>query len=137
MSFLFIFGQNLKMKRIIIATILMTVFSCSKNENSGNKDVLVEEELPAPKTVTDPIAEGKSLIEGSDCLGCHKLDEKMIGPSYKEVASKYENTPENVEMLADKIIKGSSGVWGDVPMPAHVFSKENAKFMAQYILSSK
>lgn len=111
--------------------------SCSKNENSGNKDVLVEEKTPAPQVVTDPIAEGKSLIEGSDCLGCHKLDEKMIGPSYKEVAAKYENTPENVEMLAEKILKGSSGVWGDVPMPAHGFSKENAKFMAQYILSSK
>lgn len=115
----------------------MTMFSCSKSENSGNKDIIVEEELPAPKVVTDPIVEGKSLVEGSDCLGCHKLDERMIGPSYKEVAAKYENTPENVEMLADKIIKGSSGVWGDVPMPAHRFSKENAKFMAQYILSSK
>lgn len=113
------------------------IFSCSKNENSGNKNVIVEEETSAPKVVTDPIAEGKSLIEGSDCLGCHKLDERLIGPSYKEVAEKYENTPENVEMLADKIIKGSSGVWGDVPMPAHGFSKENAKFMAQYILSSK
>lgn len=113
------------------------IFSCSKNENTGNKNVIVEEENPKPKVVTDPIAEGKSLIEGSDCLGCHKLDERLIGPSYKEVAEKYENTPENVEMLADKIIKGSSGVWGDVPMPAHGFSKENAKFMAQYILSSK
>lgn len=136
MSFLFIFEQNLKMKRIIIATILMTMFSCSKSENSGNKDVLVSE--PAPKVVTDPVAEGKSLVEGADCLACHKLDEKMIGPSYKEVAKKYENTPENVEMLAEKIIKGSSGIWGDVPMPAHNgLSKENAKFMAQYILSSK
>lgn len=114
----------------------MTIFSCSKNENSGNKDVLVEE-APAPKVVTDPIAEGKSLIEGSDCLGCHKLDETLIGPSYKEVAAKYENTPENVEMLADQIINGSSGVWGNVPMPAHGFSRENAKFMAQYILSLK
>lgn len=113
------------------------IFSCSKNENSGNKNVIVEEENPKPKVVTDPIAEGKSLIEGSDCLGCHKLDERLIGPSYKEVAEKYENTPENVEMLADKIIKGSSGVWGDVPMPTHGFSKENAKFMAHYILSSK
>lgn len=136
MSFLFIFEQNLKMKRIIIATILMTIFSCSKSGNSGNKDVLVSE--PAPKVVTDPVAEGKSLVEGADCLGCHKVEEKMIGPSYREVAKKYENTPENVEMLAEKIIKGSSGIWGDVPMPAHNgLSKENAKFMAQYILSSK
>ena len=136
MSFLFIFEQNLKMKRIIIATILMTIFSCSKSGNSGNKDVLVSE--PAPKVVTDPVAEGKSLVEGADCLACHKVEEKMIGPSYREVAKKYENTPENVEMLAEKIIKGSSGIWGDVPMPAHNgLSKENAKFMAQYILSSK
>ena len=138
MSFLFIFEQNLKMKRIIIATILMTMFSCSKSENSGNKDVLVSEPEPAPKVVTDPVTEGKSLVEGADCLGCHKVEEKMIGPSYREVAKKYENTPENVEMLAEKIIKGSSGIWGDVPMPAHNgLSKENAKFMAQYILSSK
>ena len=116
----------------------MAIFSCSKSENSGNKDVLVSEPEPAPKVVTDPVTEGKSLVEGADCLGCHKVEEKMIGPSYREVAKKYENTPENVEMLAEKIIKGSSGIWGDVPMPAHNgLSKENAKFMAQYILSSK
>lgn len=125
------------MKRVFLTVVLTVIFSCSKNENSGNKDLTTSEPEPAPKVVTDPIAEGQSLIEGSDCLGCHKLDEKMIGPSYKEVAAKYENTPENVEMLAGKILKGSSGVWGDVPMPAHGFSKENAKFMAQYILSLK
>ena len=125
------------MKRVFLTVVLTVIFSCSKNENSGNKDLTTSEPEPAPKVVTDPIAEGQSLIEGSDCLGCHKLDEKMIGPSYKEVAEKYENTPGNVEMLADKILKGSSGVWGDVPMPAHGFSKENAKFMAQYILSLK
>lgn len=125
------------MKRVFLTAVLALIFSCSKNENSGNQDVITSEPEPAPKVVTDPIAEGQSLIEGSDCVGCHKLDEKMIGPSYKEVAQKYENTPENVEMLAEKILKGSSGVWGDVPMPAHGFSKENAKFMAQYILSLK
>ena len=125
------------MKRISILAFSLLMIACSKSENSGNKDVLKAEEMPAAKVVRDPISEGKMLIEGSDCLGCHKLDEKMIGPSYKEVAAKYENTPENVEMLADKIIKGSSGVWGDVPMPAHGFSQENAKFMAQYILSAK
>ncbi len=126
------------MRKIMIIAVLTATLACSKNDNSGNKDVLKEEPEPAAKVVTDPIAEGKSLIEGSDCLGCHKLDERMIGPSYKEVSAKYENSPENVEMLADKIIKGSSGIWGDVPMPAHSgLSKDNAKFMAKYILSSK
>ncbi len=126
------------MKRIFLAFALASIVACSKSDNSGNKDVLKEEPENAPKIVTDSIAEGKSLVEGADCLGCHKVDQKMIGPSYKEVAKKYENTPENVEMLAEKIIKGSSGIWGDVPMPAHNgLSKDNAKFMAQYILSQK
>ncbi|WDF46402.1 cytochrome C [Chryseobacterium sp. KACC 21268] len=125
------------MRKVMLMMIFAILLSCSKNENSGNKDVIVEEEVPEPKVVADPIAEGKSLIEGSDCLGCHKVNETLIGPSYKEVAAKYENTPENVELLADQIINGSSGVWGNVPMPAHGFSKENAKFMAQYILSLK
>ncbi|TDX83132.1 c-type cytochrome [Epilithonimonas xixisoli] len=125
------------MKRILLATVLAVTFSCSDKSKAEKEEVAFEPE-PAPKVVTDPIAEGKSLIEGADCLGCHKLDEKMIGPSYKEVSAKYENTPENVEILAEKIIKGSSGIWGDVPMPAHNgMSKENAKYMAQYILSSK
>ena len=120
-------------------SVLIVSFSCSKSENSNNNEAIsAEPEVAEPVVVTDPIAEGKSLVEGADCLGCHKLDEKMIGPSYKEVSEKYENTPENVEMLAEKIIKGSSGIWGDVPMPAHHgMSTENAKYMAQYILSSK
>ena len=120
-------------------SVLIVSFSCSKSENSSNNEAIsAEPEVAEPAVVADPIAEGKSLVEGADCLGCHKMDEKMIGPSYKEVSEKYENTPENVEMLAEKIIKGSSGIWGDVPMPAHHgMSTENAKYMAQYILSSK
>lgn len=124
------------MKRVLVVAVLIMSFSCSDKSKAEKEEVAFEPE-PTP-VVTDPIAEGKSLVEGADCLGCHKLDEKMIGPSYKEVAGKYENTPENVEILADKIIKGSSGIWGDIPMPAHHgMSKENAKYMAQYILSSK
>lgn len=124
------------MKKVLVIAVFAMSLSCSDKSKTEKEEVATEQEQ-TPKVVSDPIAEGKSLIEGSDCLGCHKLDEKMVGPSYKEVAQKYENTPENVEMLAEKILKGSSGVWGDVPMPAHGFSKENAKFMAQYILSSK
>lgn len=126
------------MKNIFLLLGFVLMFSCSKNENSGNKDVIATEQDTEVHVVTDPIAEGKSLIEGADCLGCHKINDKLIGPSYKELADKYENTPENVNVLADKIINGSAGIWGDVPMPAHHgMSQENAKFMAQYILSLK
>lgn len=128
------------MKQIVFSMLVIGfALSCSKKEQpDSGTETSTETSAPTPApVVADPVAEGKSLIEGADCLSCHKVDEKMIGPSYKEVAAKYENTPENVEMLADKIIKGSSGVWGDVPMPAHGFSKENAKFMAQYVLSLK
>ncbi|HCN83750.1 MAG TPA: cytochrome c class I, partial [Sphingobacteriaceae bacterium] len=45
------------------------------------------------------------------CLVCHKLNEKLIGPAYSDVAKKYPSTPANINMLADKIIKGGSGVW--------------------------
>ncbi len=49
---------------------------------------------------------GLALIAGSDCLTCHKVAEKSIGPAYQDVAAKYENTDDNIEMLAGKIIKG-------------------------------
>jgi cytochrome c len=45
---------------------------------------------------------GLALVAGSDCLTCHKTSEKNIGPAYKDVAAKYENTEENVKMLATK-----------------------------------
>ena len=81
---------------------------------------------------------GLALVAGSDCLTCHKTSEKNIGPAYKEVAAKYENTEENVKMLADKVIKGGSGVWGAVPMTPHPqISQEDAEAMIKYIMLLK
>lgn len=81
---------------------------------------------------------GLALVAGSDCLTCHKTSEKNIGPAYKEVAAKYENTEENVKMLAQKVIKGGSGVWGAVPMTPHPqISQEDAEAMIKYILLLK
>jgi len=82
--------------------------------------------------------DGERLIAKSDCVGCHKLDKKMIGPSYVEIAKKYPNNDKNVNYLAGKIIKGGAGVWGAIPMSAHAsLKKEDAKSMAQYILGLK
>ena len=78
------------------------------------------------------------LIAKSDCLTCHKVGEKLIGPSYKDVAAKYESNDENIAMLAGKIIKGGQGVWGQIPMTAHQqLSEADAKQMVKYILLLK
>ncbi|WP_312322248.1 c-type cytochrome [Soonwooa sp.] len=128
------------MKKILLVAVGLLAFSCSKKAeatDSKESTTLIEEPKQEEAKLT-PLEEGKSLVEGADCLACHKVNEKMIGPAYEEVAAKYENTPENIDALAEKIIQGSSGVWGNVPMAAHPgLSKENAKLMASYVLSLK
>lgn len=87
---------------------------------------------------TTEFEKGEKLIAQSDCLACHKVDEKLVGPSYAEVAQKYENNDKNVDYLAGKIIEGGAGVWGEVPMTPHPnVSKEDAREMARYVLSLK
>ena len=84
------------------------------------------------------IQKGMTLLAKSDCLTCHKIGEKVIGPSYKDVAKKYAATSSNIKMLAGKIIKGGSGVWGPIPMTAHAtLSQADAELMVKYILSLK
>ena len=78
----------------------------------------------------------KDLIAQSDCHACHNETEKTVGPAYISVAEKYENTSENIEYLANKIIKGGSGVWGETMMNAHPdFDLATASDIASYILS--
>jgi len=79
---------------------------------------------------------GKELINGSDCRACHLSNEKSVGPSYLDVAEKYRDQSTAVDYLADKILNGGGGVWGDQAMAAHPqLSKEEAEKMTQYILS--
>jgi cytochrome c len=87
----------------------------------------------------DPIyIKGLEKVKGSDCTSCHMVDRKIVGPAYSEVAAKYESTEENVTMLAQKVIAGGVGVWGEVPMPAHPgLSEEDAKDMVRYVLLLK
>ena len=85
-----------------------------------------------------PAETGAKLIAGSDCTTCHRDNEKLLGPAYKDVAAKYPNTPANVTMLAKKIITGGSGNWGDVAMTPHPgLSQKDAEEMTRYILSLK
>ncbi len=126
-----------------IAIVFLAAFlvgSCSKKETDANveSNVMMEEPLvqSAEETSTAPGAEGLKLIQGMDCLTCHKTDARLVGPSYQEIAEKY--TEADMDMLAQKIIDGSVGTWGQIPMTPHAgLSKENAKKMVEYILTLK
>jgi cytochrome c len=84
------------------------------------------------------IDEGKELITKSDCLACHKLQDKLVGPSYSDVAAKYSYSKSTVQDLASKIVNGGAGVWGQIPMTPHPnITPENAQKMVTYILSLK
>ena len=84
----------------------------------------------------DVIAQGEALVKASDCKTCHHLVNKIIGPSHTDVAKKYEFNKANVDLLAQKIIKGGVGAWGEVPMSPHAdISQADAEKMARYVLS--
>lgn len=96
-------------------------------------------EIAAKQKSADDLASysvGKNLIEASDCKSCHQYSSKSIGPSYKDVAEKYPNTPENMAYLFKKIKEGGSGVWGEHGMSAHPdLNEANVKRMVDYIFS--
>lgn len=127
------------MNKYLLICALFAIVSCGKKEVDPNKESNVMLEEPVVKVVDSAAAgkhEGLALIEGADCLTCHKMDTKLVGPSYQEVADKY--TEADVDHLATKIIDGGKGVWGEIPMTPHAgMSKENAKKMVEYILTLK
>ena len=89
-------------------------------------------------TQNNHLVEGKALISNSDCFACHQLDKKSVGPSFLEISKAYENRGNEVGRLANRIINGGGGVWGEHMMSAHPqFSRDQAKKMVEYILSIK
>ncbi len=82
-----------------------------------------------------------ALATAKNCMACHAVDKKMVGPSYKEVAAKYAGNKDAAKMLAEKIQKGSTpgkGNWGAVPMPANPqVSEAEAVKLAAWVLAVK
>ena len=123
----------MKLKYLLFGLALVSLTSFSAN-NTDKKYIKITKK----SNVIYQSSEGEKLIAKSDCIGCHKLDKKLIGPSYLDIAKKYESNDKNVAYLSGKIIKGGSGVWGSMPMSAHASLKKNdANSMAKYILSLK
>lgn len=89
-------------------------------------------------SVAAPVLADQALAQSKNCMACHAAEKKLVGPSYKDVASKYSGQTDAVDKLAAKIIKGGSGVWGPVPMPANTQVNEaDAKKLAAWILTMK
>jgi cytochrome c len=94
--------------------------------------------LAAAVVVTTPAMAQLELAQAKNCLACHAVDKKVVGPAYKDVAAKYAGDKTAVDKLAQKIMKGGSGVWGPVPMPANTQVNEaEAKKLAAWVLSLK
>ncbi len=86
--------------------------------------------------VAAPAIADEALAKSKNCMACHAVDKKLVGPSYKDVAKKYAGDAKAVDMLATKIIKGGSGVWGAIPMPANTqVSEAESKKLAAWVLS--
>ena len=78
------------------------------------------------------------LAQKKNCLACHAVDKKVLGPAYKDVAAKYAGQKDAADKLAAKVVKGGSGVWGNIPMPANPqVTDAEAKQLVQWILTLK
>jgi cytochrome c len=91
---------------------------------------------PAAKPGASPgagTAEAVALTQKNACVACHGLDNKIVGPGFREVARKYAGRTDAVAYIAAKIKSGGSGVWGSVPMPAQALSEADAKVIAQWL----
>jgi cytochrome c len=85
-----------------------------------------------------PALADPALAQAKNCMACHAVENKLVGPAYKDVAAKYKGDKTAAEKLATKIIKGGAGVWGPVPMPANAQVNDvEAKKLADWILALK
>jgi cytochrome c len=85
-----------------------------------------------------PAAAQEELAKKHNCLACHAVDKKVVGPSYKDVAAKYRSDKTAEAKLVDKVKKGGVGVWGQVPMPPNAAVPDaDVKSLVKWILSQK
>jgi cytochrome c len=85
-----------------------------------------------------PALANQQLAQQKNCLACHAVDKKLVGPAFKDVAAKYAGQKDAVDKLTQKVIKGGSGAWGAVPMPANPqVNQAEAKQLVEWVLKQK
>jgi cytochrome c len=88
--------------------------------------------------VAAPALADLALARSRNCMSCHAIDKKVVGPAYQDVAKKYAGQKDAIEKLAAKIIRGGSGAWGVVPMPVNKqVNDEEARKLAAWVLTLK
>jgi cytochrome c len=118
---------------VLLVGVVIANLACTEPVKKGNSTV-------ANTSSANDAAykKGLELVAASDCFSCHQIRDLGAGPSYQSIADKYINTTVQIQQLAQKIVKGGSGVWGTVPMPPHPqITNEDAEAMVQYILLLK
>jgi len=94
--------------------------------------------LFAATAISAPALADQALATSKNCMACHAVDKKLVGPAFKDVAKKYASDKTAADKLATKIVKGGSGVWGPVPMPANPqVSEAESKKLAAWVLATK
>ncbi|MFA6275715.1 MAG: c-type cytochrome [Pedobacter sp.] len=125
----------MKKTLLFLSTITFLLAACGGSTSNSETAATTAPATSESKPAMEP---GELLIVKSDCIGCHHKEDKLIGPAYQEIAAKYPSTDENVNLLADKIVKGGKGVWGNIPMTPHTkITNDEAKLMVKYILTLK
>lgn len=88
-------------------------------------------------TAAGDVAANEELAKKHNCLACHTVDKKVLGPSYKEIAQKYAGDKSASKTLEGRVKAGSTGVWGPVPMPPNNIPDADNKALVAWILSLK
>ena len=87
-------------------------------------------------SVAAPAMADEALAKSKNCMACHAVDKKLVGPAYKDVAKKYAGQKDAEAMLVDKVKKGGKGTWGQIPMPPNANVKdEDIKTLVKWVLA--
>lgn len=87
--------------------------------------------------VTSGAQADEALAKAKNCLSCHAVDKKLVGPAFKDVAAKYKGDGGAVATLSAKVKAGGKGVWGQIPMPPNNVTDAEAKSLVTWVLSQK
>jgi cytochrome c len=79
----------------------------------------------------------QALAQSKNCLACHAVENKIVGPSFKDIAAKYKNDKTAEARLIKKVIAGGVGVWGQIPMPANPVTEAESRILVQWVLNRK